>query len=169
MVQKCSLIRTLEIFFIEPTTIHFIKEISRKIKLAPTSIRNNIKELLKDNLIKIKKTKPFNGFIANRESNSFIFYKRIYNLYSLKNLIDFLVESYYPKLVVVYGSYSLGEDLESSDIDIIIIKSNNEIKLGNFEKKLKRKIQIISINDLNELDINLKKKVLNGIVLYGGF
>jgi len=169
MVQKCSLIRTLEIFFIEPTTIHFIKEISRKIKLAPTSIRNNIKELLKDNLIKIKKTKPFNGFIANRESNSFIFYKRIYNLYSLKNLIDFLVESYYPKLVVVYGSYSLGEDIESSDIDIIIIKSNNEIKLGNFEKKLKRKIQIISINDLNELDINLKKKVLNGIVLYGGF
>ena len=169
MVQKCSLIRTLEIFFIEPTTIHFIKEISRKIKLAPTSIRNNIKELLKDNLIKIKKTKPFNGFIANRESNSFIFYKRIYNLYSLKNLIDFLVESYYPKLVVVYGSYSLGEDLESSDINIIIIKSNNEIKLGNFEKKLKRKIQIISINDLNELDINLKKKVLNGIVLYGGF
>ena len=169
MVQKCSLIRTLEIFFIEPTTIHFIKEISRKIKLAPTSIRNNIKELLKNNLIKIKKTKPFNGFIANRESNSFIFYKRIYNLYSLKNLIDFLVESYYPKLVVVYGSYSLGEDLESSDIDIIIIKSNNEIKLGNFEKKLKRKIQIISINDLNELDINLKKKVLNGIVLYGGF
>ena len=169
MVQKCSLIRTLEIFFIEPTTIHFIKEISRKIKLAPTSIRNNIKELLKNDLIKIKKTKPFNGFIANRESNSFIFYKRIYNLYSLKNLIDFLVESYYPKLVVVYGSYSLGEDLESSDIDIIIIKSNNEIKLGNFEKKLKRKIQIISINDLNELDINLKKKVLNGIVLYGGF
>jgi len=169
MVQKCSLIRTLEIFFIEPTTIHFIKEISRKIKLAPTSIRNNIKELLKNNLIKIKKTKPFNGFIANRESNSFIFYKRIYNLYSLKNLIDFLVESYYPKLVVVYGSYSLGEDIESSDIDIIIIKSNNEIKLGNFEKKLKRKIQIISINDLNELDINLKKKVLNGIVLYGGF
>jgi DNA-binding MarR family transcriptional regulator len=47
MVQKCSLIKVSEVFFAEPTTTHFIKEISKKINLAPTSVRKNIKDLLK--------------------------------------------------------------------------------------------------------------------------
>lgn len=170
MVQKCSLLKVLEVFFIEPTTIHFVKEISKKIKLAPTSVRNHIKELLKEGLIKRKKAKPFNGFIANRENDSFIFYKRVYNLYSLKNLIDFLVKSYYPKLIVVYGSYSLGEDVENSDIDIFILsKSKKEVNLKEFEEKLKRKIHLLITKDLEKLDTRLRKKVWNGIVLYGGF
>ena len=77
MEQKCSLINVLKVFFIEPNTVHFIKEISRNINLAPTSVKNHIKTLLKENLIKTKQAKPFNGFIANRENDDFLFYKRV--------------------------------------------------------------------------------------------
>jgi predicted nucleotidyltransferase len=170
MVQKCSLIKVSEIFFIEPTTTHFIKEISKKIKLAPTSVRNNIKGLLKENLIKIKKTKPFDGLVANRENDNFIFYKRVYNLYSLKNITDFLISSFYPKLIVVYGSYSIGEDIENSDIDILVLtKTKKELDFKEFKTKLKRKIHLLIIEDLEKLDTNLRKKIYNGIVLYGGY
>ena len=137
IVQKCSYLRVLEIFFIEPTTIHFVKEISKRINLAPTSVRNHMKNLLKQGLITRKKAKPFDGFIANRENEDFIFYKRVYNLYSLKELSSFLVTKHYPKVLVIFGSYSIGEDVEDSDIDLFILSNTKkEIDLNNFEKKL---------------------------------
>jgi len=170
MVQKCSFLRVLEVFFVEPTTIHFVKGISKSIKLAPTSVRNHINDLLKEKLIKRKKAKPFAGFIANRESEDFIFYKRAYNLYSLKELSNFLISKYYPKLLVVYGSYALGEDIEGSDLDIFVLsKTKKEVSLEKIEKKLKRGIHLFVIDDLKKLDKNLLKKLYNGIVLYGGF
>jgi len=162
--------KVLEAFFIEPTAIHFVREISRDIKLAPTSVRNNLKMLLEEGMIKKKESKPFDGFVANRESSDFILHKRAYNLSSLKRLGDFLVSSCYPKLAVVYGSYSLGEDVESSDIDILIVsKVKKEIKAEKFEKALKRRIHILVVSDLGKLDAGIRKKIYNGIVLHGGF
>ena len=162
--------KVLEVFFVEPTTVHFIKGISKKINLAPTSVRKHIKDLLAKELIKKKKAKPFDGFIANRENDGFIFYKRVYNLYSLKDLTNFLISNFWPKLIVVFGSYARGEDVETSDIDILIIsKERKEINLDKFERKLKRKINLLIIDKLKKLDENIIKKIYNGIVLYGGF
>ena len=170
MEQKCSYLKVLEVFFIEPTTTHFIKEIGKKINLAPTSVRNHIKDLFAKNLIKKKKAKPFDGFIANRENEEFIFYKRVYNLYSLKELSKFLTSSFWPKLIVVFGSYARGEDIEESDIDILIIsKTKKEINLEKFEKKLKKKINLLIIDKLEKLDKSIIKKIYNGIVLHGSF
>jgi predicted nucleotidyltransferase len=170
MFQKCSLLQVFEVFFVEPTTIHFVKEISKRIKLAPTSVRVHIKWLLKQNLIKRKKAKPFAGYVANRESEDFIFYKRVYNLYSLKELANFLFSAFYPKVLVVYGSYALGEDVEGSDLDIFVLsKIKKELDVSKFEKQLKRKIHLLLIDNLNKLDRALLKKIYNGIVLYGGF
>lgn len=170
MVHKCSYIKVLEVFFIEPTTLHFIKGISRQINLAHTSVRNIIKDLVMEGLIVKKKSKPFDGYIANRENEKFIFEKKIYNLLSLNDVKDYIANTLYPKLAVVFGSYSLGEDIETSDIDVLILsKSKKEIDVSKFEKKLKRKINIMYIDDLNKLEKSLLKKIYNGFVLDGGF
>jgi predicted nucleotidyltransferase/predicted transcriptional regulator len=168
MVQLCSRMKVLSIFFKEPTKIHFIKEISKRINLAPTSVRKYIKEFLKEGIIIKKESSPFNGFVANRESDDFIYYKRIYNIYSLKKLVAAIVSTNYPKAIVLFGSYSRGEDIESSDIDLVIIsKSKLNIDLTPFEKELEREINIIKIDSLNKLDNRIIKKINNGIVLYG--
>lgn len=168
MVQKCSYLRVLEVFFKEPTAVHFIKEIGKRIKLSPTSVRANVKSLLREGLIMEKKSKPFDGFAANRENDKFIFYKRLYNFYVLNSLKDELVEILHPQAIVVFGSYFLGEDVETSDIDILIIsKVKEELNLKNFEKSLGRKINIIFITNLSKLDRNIQKKVINGFVIYG--
>ena len=167
MVQLCSRMKVLEIFFIEPTKIHFIKEISKRINLAHTSVRKYIKEFLKEGLIKKKEASPFNGFVANRENEDFIYYKRIYNLYSLKKMTYTIINKLYPKTVILFGSYSRGEDTEASDIDLIIISKSKNIKLDNFEKELKREINAIIISRLDKLEKNMIKKIYNGIVLYG--
>jgi len=169
MIQKCSYLQVLEVFFREPTMIHFIREIGKKINLAPTSVKNNINELLKAKLITEKKSKPFDGFMANRENDQFIFYKRLYNFYTLDSLKKEIVEILYPKAVVVFGSYCLGEDIETSDIDILILsKVNEDLTLNKFEKSLGRKINVIVVDNSNKLDKNIQRKVRNGFILYGG-
>ncbi len=170
MVQKSSFLAVLEVFFTEPTSIHFIKEIGRQIDLAPTSVRASIISLLKLKLIKNKKGRPFDGFVADRENEDFIYYKRVYNLYAVKELKHAIVEANYPALLVLFGSYSIGEDVEISDIDIFVLsKTRKEMNFKEFEKKLKRAINVMIVDDFDAIDDDIKKKIINGIVLYGGF
>jgi predicted nucleotidyltransferase len=169
MIQKCSYLAVLEIFFKEPNNMHFIREISKKINLAHTSVRKNIKDLIKDRMILKKKSKPFDGYVANLENEMFLFYKRVYNLYSIYDLRNFLIESLSPKAIVLFGSYATGRDREESDIDILIISKTNKIlNVSKFEKGLQREINIICVNSLNKIDKPLKEKIINGISIYGG-
>jgi len=170
MVQECSLSRVLEIFFKEPTSVHFIKEISRRINLAHTSVRKHIKSLAKKNLILKKKSHPFDGYISNRENEDFLWMKRTYNFSSLKPLRDFIAEKLYPQLIVIFGSYFLGEDIESSDIDVFILsKSKKNLDFESFEELYKRKINAIVASDVSKINQSLKKKIMNGFVIHGSF
>jgi len=44
MIQKCSLLKVLEVFFVEPTTIHFIRRISKEIKFREKIDVHSIEE-----------------------------------------------------------------------------------------------------------------------------
>ncbi len=168
MIQKYSDLRVLEVFFKEPTATHFIREISREIKLSPPSVKIMIDNLIKSELIISKKSKPFNGYVANRDNEDFLFYKRAYNLMSLYNLKKMIVEAIHPKSIILFGSYSRGEDIETSDIDILIIsKVKKDLNLETIEKKLKRKINIMIVEDIKDLEKSIIKKIHNGIVLSG--
>ena len=152
----------------EPTTIHFMREISKRVKLATTSVRNHIKELEKQELIKIKSAKPFNGFVAERENEKFIYFKQAYNFYSLYDLRNYIKKSLHPQAIIIFGSYSRGEDMEDSDIDLLIIsKIKKDLKLKKYEKELERKIHSTIVNSLNELDEEVKKNILNGWIIEG--
>ena len=159
-----------EVFFKEPTKVHFIKEISRKIKLAPTSVRVHIKTLKKEGIIIEKEASPFNGLVANLDSSKFIFYKRASNLFSLFNLREAIINSIAPSAIILFGSYSMGEDTEDSDIDFIVLrKTKKEINIQEFEKSLNRKIHITYLNNINELDVNVKENAKRGVIIYGGY
>lgn len=169
MVQKCSLWKVFEVFVDEPLKIHYIKEIAKKINLAPTSVKNHLITLSKENLIIKKKGERFFGFIANREKD-FLFYKKIFNIMKIKEsgLLDFLINSLYPQTIILYGSYFRGEDIEDSDIDFLIIsKTEKRLEIEKFEKDLKRKIHIITEPNLKKLPEEFKSEVINGLVLYG--
>ena len=165
ILQKCSLWRVAEIFFIEPTKVHFIKEISRKINLAHTSVKIHIQTLIEQGLIKETKSEIFKGYKADRENPEFIFHKKIANLILLKNsgLIEKLEEKY-PKSIVLFGSYDKGEDIETSDIDIFLESKKTEFSLKKFEEYLKRKIHLISKEEANK---SLLESINQGTILFG--
>jgi len=169
-IFKESVWKVFEIFVDQPLKIHFIKQISRKINLAPTSVKLHLEKLEGGNIIVKEKGDRFFGYIANRDNEDFLFYKKIFNLIKIKEsgLTDFIIKSAHPNAIVLYGSYLRGEDIEKSDIDLLIIsKTRRVLELGKFERILKRKIHLISEDSVNKLNKYLKADILNGLTLNG--
>jgi len=81
---------------------------------------------------------------------------------------EFLEERFAGATIILFGSYSRGEDTVTSDIDIAVIgRKEKTVKLQQFEKRLKRKINISFYDDF-KIHKNLRESLCNGIVLCGG-
>ena len=128
--------------------------------------------MAKENLIvKIK-----SGFItkvnANRESIGFIRKKRIYNLAMIfeSGIVERLLKIYnHPKSIILFGSFSRGDDIEKSDVDIAVItKKKVSLDTTQYEKFLGRSISMHEI-DLSEVSEEFKLNLANGIVLDGSW
>lgn len=165
VLQKCSVWKVLQVFFKESLKIHYIKEISRKISLAHTSVKNHIDFLTKEGFIEQDNTGIIKGYKAKRDTPSFIFYKKIDNLINLREsgLIECLKE-HYPKTIILFGSYDKGEDVDTSDVDIFIDSKKFKVETEKFEKYLNRKLQIIFKEETSK---SLMLSINQGTILYG--
>lgn len=173
MLQNCSILRIAEIFFDEPTKLHYLIEISKKSKLAHTSTKNCLISLKKNGIISeiIEKRgkRSFPSYKAKLENPLYKQEKRIYNLSKLYNsgLIQYIRDKCAPKAIILFGSYSRGEDIEESDIDIFIESKKQELDLGKFEAIFKRKIGLHFNENFNNYPKELKNNIINGDILYG--
>ena len=145
--------------------------IARILKRSPTAIANSIELLEKERLVKTEKSKTMNyiSIEFNRDSKKAIEFKRVENLKLIyeSGLTDYLEETFPSCIIILFGSYSLGEDTTKSDIDIAVIDAKEkQIKLTDFDKRLERTIFLHFYKDLN-INANLKSNILNGIVLSG--
>lgn len=165
MLQKCSIWKVAEVFFVEPTKVHFIKEISRKINLAHTSVKNHVTALVDEGLVEENNSGIFKGYKARRDNPEFIFYKKLSNLLNLKSskIVDLLKE-HYPKSIILFGSYDKGEDIETSDIDIFVNSKKFKINLKKSEDYLKRRLHLIF---KEEAEKSLMESVNQGTILFG--
>lgn len=169
MVQKSSRSKTLEVFFSHPQKRYYIREISRLITLAPPSIRKYINEFLEENIILKDSDGIYTSYKANRYSEEFRFQKRLNTITLLKEsgLIQHISESCLPNVIILFGSASKGEDIETSDIDLYVQSKEISLDLSTFEAQLKRKIRIFFESDFNTLSSELQNNIINGIVLEG--
>lgn len=172
MIQKSTIQKVLAIFFDYPVREFYLRELSRELKLAMHTVISTTDILAKERLIIKTKGKALTKVVANRENPDFIRHKRIYNLEKIydSNLIDHLISSYNsPKMIILFGSYSKGEDTEKSDIDIAIAASKKmSLDLKKYEKELKRGISIHEV-DLSKISSEFKANLQNGIVLEGSW
>lgn len=165
--------KILELFFRNPDNEYSLSEIAKETKVAKANIGKILENLEKNELIKIKKLPNIWIIKANLENQNYVNSKIVYNLNFIyrSGLVEFL-NGYYknPKAIILFGSFRKGEDINGSDIDIAIENDINEIKylkeLYEFEKEIKRKIQIHLFNRKN-VNFNLFNNIANGIVLTG--
>ncbi|MDD5192759.1 MAG: nucleotidyltransferase domain-containing protein [Candidatus Nanoarchaeia archaeon] len=165
ILQKCSLWKVAEIFFLEPTKTHYIKEISRNISLAHTSIIKHLSTLLELGLIVKSKSDIYNGYKSNREIPEFVFHKKISNLIFLNNSgLTQALKEHYPKAIILYGSYDKGEDIESSDIDIYVDSKKFNINPEKYEKYLGRNIHLLFKEEASK---SLMESIKQGTIIFG--
>ena len=149
------------------------RQIAKLLKVSPTAIANSVSKLENEGLILKEKQKNMNLnlIMLNRNNKKVMQLKRVENLRLLyeSGLEEFMEEELPGATIILFGSYSRGDDTASSDIDIAVIgRKEKEIKLENFEKSLERKIIINFYPSLKEIHKELKENLCNGIVLSGG-
>ena len=174
MLKKDNFDKVLEIFFDNPLPegIGFqLREISRKISLAPKSVKLYLDKLEKVNVIikKEHRIHKYPVYYANRDDNYFKFLKRLNIVRRIKEsgLLDYLDEKCMPDVIILFGSASRGEDIESSDIDLYLQCDEKELDLSKYEKQLKRKTSIFFEKNFNKLSEELKQNIINGDKLKG--
>ncbi len=150
-----------------------LSDISKNLNVSVTAVSKSIKQLEEIKLINIEKDKKINLILVflNRTNKRAIQLKRVENLKMIykSGLSDYLEEEYLGATIILFGSYSKGEDTIQSDIDIAIIgRKEKQINLKKFEDILNRKIIINFYSKFLEIHKHLKENLCNGIILTGG-
>lgn len=131
----------------------------------------SLEELGFVNLKKDKETKRWSVEI-NTSNNRVMQEKRVDNLKQLyeSGLADFLEKEFIGTTIILFGSYSRGDDTIDSDIDLAVIGAKEKnLDLKKYEKLLERKILINFYNSFKKIHKHLKENLANGIILAGGF
>lgn len=158
-----------EHFFINPTAKLRVREIEKVLKLPLPSVIRYCKELQKEGILTIIQTGSVVFYTGDRGNSIFLLEKKLFNIKSIydSGLIEFLKIELSNPVIILFGSYSRGEDLENSDIDLYLeTPSKKEVHLEKFERILKRKIQVFKHKKIKEIkNLNLSNNIINGITL----
>ena len=173
-----SSFKVAELIFNYPNKTFHIREMAKETGLSTTAVigKHSLKELHEFGIIKVERTNLTTNVKANLESDAYRFYKKIFNLYRLERytIIEKLKEVFQAEAIVLFGSFAKGEDVEESDIDILIITNHKEDEISSdflnaWEKLLNRKINLHILPSLQKSSKEFKNAVANGIVLHGYF
>lgn len=169
MITKDNTLRVMEVFFRHPDKKIHLRELSRITGLSMPGVKKIAEKLEKESLLVSKKEKMVKNFYASR-NEKFLSLKRFYNMNSVfaSGLLNFLKDKYEePEAIVLFGSYSKGDDISRSDVDIAVITPKRiTVDLNPFEKKLGRKIEVHEVKVKNA-EKEFLNTLANGIVLYG--
>jgi len=148
------------------------RNLSNLVSVSQPAISKSLPKLEKLDLITVRKDK-LSGRLSielNRDNQKVIGLKRVDNLKQIydSDFVYYLYDLFPGSTIILFGSYSHGEDTILSDIDIAIIGTKEKIlDLANFEKLLERKIIINFYKDFKSINAHLLNNILNGIVIRG--
>jgi len=150
------------------------RQIANVLNVTPPAITKALPLLEKMNFIKVSKDKETKrwSISLNAENHKAMQLKRVDNLKQIyeSGLCDFLEKEFAGAAIIVFGSYSRGEDTINSDIDIAVIgRKEKIIDAAKYEAALERRININFYASFDKIHKNLKENLANGILLAGGF
>lgn len=160
-----------EYFFLHPTIKLRVRQIEREVKVPLPSVIRYTKELETGSILKSTTIADVKFYSADRASPSFLLEKKLFNLkmISSSGLVEYLVQKYSNPLIILFGSFSKGDDTEDSDIDLYIQSPCKKIKIPpTFENKLHHPIQVFHHKNIKDIvNKNLANNIINGITLNG--
>ena len=169
-MRRKSIKQTIKEYFLSnPTAKNRVRELERILKLPLPSVINYCKELEKEGILTTIKISNIRLYASDRQNKNYKLEKRLYNIKQIyeSGIIDYLKHELSNPPIVLFGSFSKGEDIETSDIDLYIeTPSKKKINLEKYQKILKKEIQIFKNKNLNEIsNPHLANNIINGITL----
>ncbi len=149
------------------------RQISKRLEVSQPAVKKALPKLENMNLVKLDQDKESKRWSIelNRENSKTLQLKRVENLRQIYmyGLSDFLEKEFAGATIILFGSFSRGDDTINSDIDIAIVgRKEKNVNLNEFEKLFERKIIINYYKSFKKIHKNLKENIFNGIVLTGG-
>lgn len=163
----------LRLFFIKAGLSLNQRGIARLLGVSQPAVMKALPGLKKENLINVQQDKDSKRWSIdlNRENHKVMQLKRVDNLKQLyeSGLVDFLEEKFAGAVIILFGSYSRGEDTEISDIDLAVVgRKEKDINLTYYCKLLERTINLNFYESFHKIHKHLKENIFNGIILTGG-
>jgi predicted nucleotidyltransferase len=168
MIQNYTEYRILRVFFDYPTRYFQLREICRTLGMGMPSVSMHVKALERQGFLAKEKRGVYDSYRASM-SDIFRLYKRndvLLRIYE-SGLEEFIADKIQPDAAVLFGSASKGEDVEGSDIDVLLVAKEKAVDLSRFEKRLMRNISLHFADDLSKLPKELLNNIINGIVIHG--
>ena len=162
-----NIINNLSPFFEDCYRRIGVREYAKIIKVSPPTASKILSEYQREGLLKKQEDRNYLFFFADKENKTFTDISRIYWRIKLKDIIEKIEENTTNPIIILFGSLSKAEATKNSDIDIAIISSKKEINLKDYEKRLKREIQIFWFDSFDKIDKELRNNILNGYILSG--
>ncbi len=107
----------------------------------------------------------------NRDNHKVIQMKRVDNFKQIyeSGFVDFIESEFAGATIIIFGSYSRGEDNIDSDIDIAIIgRKKKDVNIEKYNQLFERIININYYDSWNKIHKHLKENLCNGFIIAGG-
>lgn len=138
--------RVYRAFFGEKESSLYYNQIKELTRLSHSSLQNTLKKLVKDKELKIQKTKSNMFYELTNKNKSIEFARIILDMIENLNLdVKIPVKEVVQKApkavhaILFFGSASIGQEQESSDIDLLVILEN--FKSEEFQKLYEKEIK----------------------------
>ncbi len=166
--QKFTKLQTeiINFLFLHAGKTYNQSELAKNLGVSSTAIAKSLDGL--EEFLNIRK--KFMYFIELDDNQKVIELKRVNNIKNIytSGLSDFLSENFPGTKIILFGSYSYGEDKFDSDIDIALIGSGGKsVDLSEFENLLKRNVSLHFFRSIRKINEDLRNSIINGIVLKG--
>lgn len=89
----------------------------------------------------------------------------------IKDICSKVFESYSVEYCYLFGSYATGKETEKSDVDLLVSLPINGLKFYELievlREKLKKRVDLLDVNQLNNNPTLLQEILRDGIKIYG--
>ena len=149
------------------------RQIANFLGVSPPAIMKALPNLEKLEGVILKQDKDSKRWEIelNRNNRRIMQLKRVENLRLVyeSGLADFLEQVCAGASIILFGSYSRGDDTIRSDIDIAVVgRKVKKMDVLKYEKVLEKPIRINFYESWSKIHKNLKENLCSGIILTGG-
>lgn len=139
-----------------------VREYAKITKVSPPTASTVLKKYEKEGILLLEKKGIYYYFRASRNS-LFVDLSRIYWKLVLRPFVSYILPQAKYGKIILFGSASKAENTVKSDLDIYIEVPIKQINVAEYEKKLKRRIELHFMEETrNE---NLRRNIYKGVFL----